>query len=64
MNKIKYPFVVLVAVVALSACAKKETRMSSESSVVESGRDVVEATGDILRNAAEGVNDAVYGRNK
>lgn len=64
MNKTKVFLVVCMAMLALSACAKKETRMSAESSVVKAGKDVVEATGDVLRGAAEGVNDAVYGRNK
>lgn len=64
MNSIKILFVVTSVVLALSGCTKKETRVSAESSVVHAGRDVVEATGDALRNAAEGVNDAVYGSRK
>ena len=64
MNNMKYAFIVFVALLPLMGCSKRETKLSAESSVVKAGKDVVEATGDALRGAAEGVNDAVYGRNK
>ena len=57
--------VILGFVLALTGCAtKKETKMSAESSVIKATRDVVGATGNVMRNVVEDINDAVYGAKK
>ena len=63
MEKVLRWLLVMVVVVA-AGCGKEETKVSAENSVVEGARSVVRASGDALRSAAKGVNDAVYGSRK
>lgn len=57
-------WMLVVAVLFVFGCAKEESHVTAESSVVEEARSVVNVTGDALRNVVKGVNDAVYGGQK
>jgi len=64
MNRSIKLAVILGIVLAMTGCAKKETKVSAESSVVTATRDVVGAAGNVMRNVVEDINDAVYGAQK
>lgn len=66
MKHIEYLLVVCVVAAALAGCStpKKESKVSTESSVLEAGREVVEKTSDVIRDGVEAVNNAVYGEKK
>ena len=63
MNRIHRCLLIGMAVV-ISGCSQPEAKVSSESSIVEGTKSVVNETADALRNAVKGVNDAVYGAKK
>jgi len=67
MNRLS-KWLVVIVIIAAPGCAKKETATTAtpttESSVITATRDVVNATGVVLRNAVGSINDAVYGTKK